>query len=65
MYFEYHIQKFNELSGWEGDPISGNCRKRNDKKWLKHLKHPGTRMVLYIKDEDKELDNLVTLKTIQ
>jgi ribosome biogenesis protein Nip4 len=64
MYYEYHIQTFNKSSQWEGDRISGNCRKRNDEKWLKFLKHANTRMVLYVKDEDKELQDIITLKTI-
>lgn len=64
MYYEYHIEIFNKSTGWEGDRISGNCRKRNDNKWLRYLKCPGTRMTLYIKDEDKELEDIVTLKTL-
>ena len=64
MYYEYHIQSNNLLNGWEGDPVSGNCRKRNDVKWLNLLKKKGTRLVLYIKDEDKELQDIITLKTI-
>ena len=63
MYYEYHIQ-YQTPNGWEGDPVSGNCRKRNDAKWLRMLKQVGTRMVLYIKDEDKELDDIITLKTL-
>ena len=62
-YYEYHIQ-YKTVNGWEGDRISGDCRKRNDEKWLKHLKHPGTRMTLYIKDEDHELSDIITLKTL-
>ena len=64
MYYEYHIETFTVSTGWEGDRISGNCRKRNDAKWLKFLKRIGTRMTLYIKDEDKELVDIITLKTL-
>jgi len=62
-YYEYHIQYMTD-AGWEGDRISGDCRKRNDEKWLKKLKKSGTRIVLYIKDEDHELQDLITLKTL-
>jgi|WetSurSiteA1Bulk_404760.scaffolds.fasta_scaffold178403_3 hypothetical protein len=65
MYYEYHIQRDNPYIGWEGDRVSGNCRKRNDAKWLKLLTEPGTRMVLYIKDNDKELQDIITLKTLR
>jgi len=64
MFYEYHIETFNKSIGWEGDRISGDCRKRNDEKWLRHLKRPETRMTLYIKDEDHELVDVITLKTL-
>ena len=64
MFYEYHIQEYNPFIGWEGDGISGDCKKRNDAWWLKKLKRPGTRMVLYIKDEDHELQDIITLRTL-
>lgn len=62
-YYEYHIE-YKTINGWEGDRISGNCRKRNDEKWLRYLKRPETRMTLYIKDEDKELADIIILKIL-
>ena len=63
MYYEYHIEYLTS-AGWEGDRISGDCRKRNDAKYLRYLTKPGTRMTLYIKDSEHELDDILTLKTI-
>lgn len=63
MTYQYHIQYMTN-AGWEGDRISGNCRKRNDAKWLRQLTKPGTRMVVYILDEDAELYDIENLRQI-
>jgi hypothetical protein len=63
-YYEYHIEIFHKSIGWEGYRINEDETKRNDKFWLRFLKNKGSRMTLYIKDEDRELDEIITLKTL-